>query len=83
MLKSLRSLLTAGHKRPRQASHMDYILDPMGTGAILVTPIGNGYLVSTPTHSTGDTFVRAAFARDLDEVRGMIAREIAQMRLDF
>jgi len=68
-----------------QALPLDTATNPMGFGVITVTPINNGYVVSTmkKAGSSHGLEVRASFASDLDGVKELIARETAQLRFDF
>jgi len=68
-----------------QTFPLDVATNPMGFGVITVTPINNGYVVSTmkKAGASYDPEVRASFASDLDGVKELIARETAQLRFDF
>lgn len=75
--------LTRLFNRPRHTSErvtpVLLAADPMHAQTISVTPITNGYLVSTIKQNAP----RLAFAPDLNGVKELIAREVAQLRFDI
>lgn len=68
----------------RAPGHINMFADPDHPGVICVVPISNGYLVTTRKYSNaGPDNLHATYAADLDGVKGIIARQTAQLRLDL
>lgn len=68
----------------RAPGHINMFADPDHPGVICVVAISNGYLVTARKYNTtGPDNLHATYAADLDGVKGVIAKQTAQLRLDL